>query len=55
MKTLCSILGTIVGVVIAGVFASLFGAMSHINGFNVDDIETLIYIGQNSHLDIFRY
>lgn len=52
MKTLCSILGTIVGVVIAGVFASVFGAMSNINGFNVEDIETLIYIGQNSKLDI---
>lgn len=51
-KTLCSILGTVAGVVVAGIFATLFGAMSHINGYNVTDIETLIYIGQNSKLDI---
>lgn len=52
MKTLCAVLGTIAGVVVAGVFASGFGAISHISGFNVADIETLLYIGQNSKLDI---
>ena len=52
LKTLCSILGTICGVVIAGLAASLFGMMTNIDGYNVSDIETLIYIGQNSDLQI---
>lgn len=52
MKTLCSILGTIAGVIIAGIFASSFGILANITGYNVSDIETLIYIGQNSKLDI---
>lgn len=52
IKTLCAIIGTVSGVVIAGIFASIFGMLTHINGNNVSDIETLIYIGQNSQLDI---
>lgn len=51
-KTLCAILSTICGVVLSGIFAFLFGKVSHISGYNVSDIETLIYIGQNSQLDV---
>lgn len=51
-KTLCSIIGTVGGVVIAGLFASLFGKLGHITGYNVEDIETLLYIGQNSKRQI---
>ena len=51
-KTLCAIIGTVGGVVIAGVSASLFGKLGHITGYNVSDIETLLYIGQNSKLQI---
>ena len=51
-KTLCAILGTVAGVLIAGVIAALFGYLSHISGVNVDDVETLAYIGQNSKLDV---
>lgn len=51
-KSLCAIIGTICGVVVAGIFASVFGLLSNISGYNVSDIETLIYIGQNSNLDI---
>lgn len=51
-KTLCAIIGTVGGVVIAGVSASLFGKLGHITGYNVGDIETLLYIGQNSKLQI---
>lgn len=51
-KTLCSIIGTVGGVVITGLFASLFGKLGHITGYNVEDIETLLYIGQNSKLQI---
>lgn len=51
-KTLCAIIGTVGGVVIAGVSASLFGKWGHITGYNVSDIETLLYLGQNSKLQI---
>lgn len=51
-KTLCAIIGTVGGVVMAGVSASLFGKLGHITGYNVSDIETLLYIGQNSKLQI---
>ncbi len=51
-KTVCAILGTVCGVVIAGAIAVIFGKLSHISGYNVEDIETMIYIGQNSKLDI---
>ncbi|MEE1195264.1 MAG: YibE/F family protein [Lachnospiraceae bacterium] len=51
-KTLCSILGTIAGVLIAGGMAALFGKLSHISGLNVDDIETLAYVAENSDLKV---
>ena len=51
-KTLCSILGTIAGVLISGVIAAVFGHFSHISGLNVSDVETLAYIAQNSRLDV---
>ena len=51
-KTLCSILGTVSGVLLAGLLALLFGRLSHISGLNTPDIETLAYIGQNSGLDV---
>lgn len=51
-KTICAILGTIWGIVIAGMIAIIFGKLAHISGYNVENIETLIYVGQNSKLDI---
>lgn len=51
-KTFCAIVGTIAGVVAAGIIALLFGKAAHINGYNVDNIETLVYIGQNTKLNI---
>lgn len=52
MKSIAAMLGTICGVVVAGLIALIFGKASHITGYNVDEIETLMYIGQNSKLDI---
>ena len=51
-KTYCAILGTVGGVVVAGLAASLFGKIGHITGYNVQDIETLMYIGQYTPLNI---
>ena len=47
-KTLCSIVATVVGVLAAGLVASVFGSLGHISGLNVSEIETLAYVGQNS-------
>lgn len=52
LKSISAILGTIAGVLIAGVFAFVFGALTHISGFNVQEIESLIYVGNNSRLQI---
>ena len=51
-KTLCSIVATVVGVLAAGLVASVFGSLGHISGLNVSEIETLAYVGQNSKLDV---
>lgn len=51
-KTLCSVMGTFGGVVIAGVIAMIFGNVAHITGFNTEEIETLYYIGQHTKIDI---
>ena len=52
VKTASAVLGTIAGVLVAGLAASAFGAAAHITGLNVDDVETLAYIGQNSKIDV---
>lgn len=52
VKSLCAMAGTISGVGIAAVFACFFGKISHITGYNVDDIESLIYIGQMTGIEV---
>jgi len=52
MKSIGAMLGTIFGVIVSGLIALVFGHFGHVTGFNVDDIENLIYVGQNSKLDI---
>lgn len=52
IKSLCAIVGTLCGVVIAGMIALIFGRTAHINGYNVENIETLAYIGQNTRINI---
>ena len=51
-KTLCATAGTVAGVLIAGGLAAIFGYFGHISGLNVDDVETLAYVAQNSKLDV---
>lgn len=52
IKTAASILGTVAGVVASGGIAALFGKLAYISGWNVDDIESLLFVGQNSKLQI---
>ncbi len=46
MKSIGAMLGTVFGVVVSGIIALLFGHFGHVTGYNVDDIENLIYVGQ---------
>lgn len=50
VKSISAMLGTIGGVVVAGLIALVFGKAAHITGYNVDDIENLVYVAQNSNL-----
>ncbi len=52
IKSFCAMVGTVCGVIMAGVIALIFGAAAHINGYNVESIETLVYIGQNTQVQI---
>lgn len=51
-KSIAAMLGTIAGVISAGTAAAIFGYFSHINGYNVEEIEGLIYVGAASKLHI---
>lgn len=52
IKTAASILSTITGVITAGLVATLFGYLGHLSGYNVSEVDTLIYISQNCSLDV---
>lgn len=51
-KGICAMAGTISGVLIAGIFATVFGKITRITGYNIEDIETMVYVSQNSKLQI---
>lgn len=52
VKTLCAILGTVIGVLLAGLSAWLFGRVADIDGYNVSNIEMLAYVGQITNIQI---
>lgn len=51
-KTLSAILGTVIGVIFSGIFASVFGHFAKISGYNVSDIEDLVFISSQTDLKI---
>lgn len=51
-KTACALAGTIAGVAISGIVAMVFGNWAHISGFNMEDVESMIYVSQNSKLQV---
>lgn len=51
-KTLCAVLGTLAGIMVAGGIAVLFGKLGKISGLNAENIETLAYVAQNSRLKV---
>lgn len=52
VKSLSAMAGTIGGVVIAGLFAWMFGRITGISGYHVSDIENLIYVGEMTRIRI---
>ncbi|MGN0143728.1 MAG: YibE/F family protein [Clostridium sp.] len=52
VKSVSASLGTIIGVSISGGLAKVFGYASRISGYNVSDIEELVYIGNNTELKV---
>lgn len=51
-KSFAAIVGTVCGVVIAGISAYAFGKAAGISGYNVSDIENLNYVAQYCELQI---
>lgn len=43
-KATAAVLGIILGMLAAGVLAWIFGKITHVTGYNVSDIENLIYV-----------
>ncbi len=50
-KTFAAIAGTTFGCIVAGVVAFAFAHLMHITGYNVEDVENLILVEQNSRLN----
>ncbi len=52
VKALSAILGTVCGVIIAGICAAGFGHFAGISGFNVPDVEALLFVEQMTHIQV---
>lgn len=52
LKSASAILGTLFGVCMAGAIAKLFGLAAGIGGYNVSEIESLLFISQHSNIQI---
>lgn len=52
LKTKCAIIGTTIGVVISGVMAMIVGKGSGLSGYNMQDVESMVYIANYSKLDV---
>ncbi|WP_315079636.1 YibE/F family protein [uncultured Clostridium sp.] len=51
-KSTAAILGTLSGVVIAGIFAYVFGLWANLSGVNLTDAESIMYISETTGLKI---
>lgn len=51
-KATAAVLGTILGVLAAGVLAWIFGKITHVTGYNVSDIENLIYVQEETGIQV---
>lgn len=51
-KSIAAMIGTIIGVIISGVFAAVFGHIAKISGYNVSEVEELVFIANNTNLKV---
>lgn len=51
-KAVCASVGTILGVIISGFFAWIFSKMTEISGYNVSDIEDLVYVQEQIGIEV---
>lgn len=51
-KTLSSVLGTVAGVVVSGLVATVFGSLGNISGYNVAEIESLVMVERVSGMQV---
>lgn len=51
-KAVVAILGTISGVVIAGIVAMIFGNLAHLSGVTMEDAESIMYIAEDTGLKV---
>ncbi|MCD8356821.1 MAG: YibE/F family protein [Clostridia bacterium] len=52
VKATAAVIGTVMGVLVAGLIAFVFGKLSHVTGYNVSDIENLIYIQEQVGIEV---
>lgn len=52
VKTLCAVIGTTLGVAVSGLLAMIIGRSFHLSGYNMDEVESLVYIANSSRLKI---
>ncbi len=51
-KSACAILGTTVGVAVSGLLAMAVGRISGLSGYNMSDVESMVYIANSTPLDV---
>ena len=51
-KSVSAMIGTIIGVIIAGICAAGFGYVAKISGYNVSEVEELVFVTNNTELKI---
>ena len=51
-KSVSAMIGTIIGVIIAGICAAGFGYVAKISGYNVSEVEELVFVANNTKLNV---
>lgn len=51
-KTEVAILGTLTGIIMAGLLAYIFGAATNLSGININDAESIMYLAETSKLKV---
>ncbi|MFR8002016.1 MAG: YibE/F family protein [Hydrogeniiclostridium sp.] len=52
VKSACAIVGTTVGIAVSGLLAMVIGLASNLTGYNMQDVESMVYIANGTNLDV---